>query len=730
MAFEGAGVDPESLYTRQTCIGSGSFGKVYKGVEKRTGQSVAIKVIDVENAEDEVDDIIQEISILSGLNSPYVTKYHGSYLKGSDLWIIMEFCSGGSCGDLLKPGLIPEDYIIIIIRELLLGLDYLHNDNKLHRDIKAANILLGSNGQVKLADFGVSGQLSATMTKKNTFVGTPFWMAPEVIKQSGYDHKADIWSLGITALELANGEPPYADIHPMKVLFLIPKNQPPTLEGQFSQQFKDFVGLCLRKEPRERPAAKELLKHPWIKRAKRTTYLTELIERHERWVARHPNRGREEEDDDEDSPREEGGNEDLWDFGTVRPLSKRGGGLGVMNASGLNARATSPVKGAMGSGVENEMGPPPLPPAKQGELSPGKAFQLNAAAQLPLPASPVRKPVMGSEPRTPGGRDEGNEVFATPATSSRPLGALVMTDAELQAKIERDMVREMSSLNFEDPKLAIVGAGTATGQSTATSLGHREFPDLPAHVKSSNGDGNNVIKPEGNDAALKQGRFDGPKPPGAAANSTWTGGARSAGLALDRESDFTRPNFPPRTSSVEPSNGLHGQGQARPLLSQGSQRIDQPMGSPLFSSASSSATASANGSPQKPPPDHAARQAYPPPQEQEITALSGVVIPALEAALHRRSYQLSLLNKRAAAQQNQAGRQVQMPGERVSQEELALKKQAHEQIRKLVGKTCRLMKEIDQWDKVGGEVGMGDGVAGFLEGVLEEVLARVEAEDV
>jgi len=109
-------------------------------VDKRTGQSVAIKVIDVENAEDEVDDIIQEISILSGLNSPYVTKYHGSYLKGSDLWIIMEYCSGGSCGDLLKPGLIPEDYITIIIRELLMGLEYLHNDNKLHRDIKGESI--------------------------------------------------------------------------------------------------------------------------------------------------------------------------------------------------------------------------------------------------------------------------------------------------------------------------------------------------------------------------------------------------------------------------------------------------------------------------------------------------------------------------------------------------------------------------------------------------------------
>ncbi|KAJ5120385.1 Ste20-like serine/threonine protein kinase [Penicillium bovifimosum] len=316
-------IDPETIYTKQTCIGGGSFGRVYKGLDKRTGESVAIKVIDVESAEDDVDDIIKEIAILSELNSPYVTKYHGSYLKGSDLWIIMEFCSGGSCHDLLRPGPIHEEYIAIILRELLRGLDYLHSDQKLHRDIKAANILLTASGQVKLADFGVSGQLSATISKKNTFVGTPFWMAPEVIKQSGYDYKADIWSLGITAIELAFGEPPYADIHPMKVLFLIPKNPPPTLVGNFSKPFKQFVELCLRRDPRERPSARELLELPFLKRAKRTTYLTELIERAERWQITHGSRDEGDEYDEvepEQSRERLQEREDLWDFGTVRPV--------------------------------------------------------------------------------------------------------------------------------------------------------------------------------------------------------------------------------------------------------------------------------------------------------------------------------------------------------------------------------------------------------------------------
>ncbi|KAJ9084849.1 hypothetical protein DSO57_1019775 [Entomophthora muscae] len=309
-------IDPEELYVKQEQIGKGTFGKVYLGYDKRTEQPVAIKIIDLELAEEEVEDIELEIRILSQLNSPHVIKYYGSYSKGTELWIIMEYCLGGSCADLLRPGAIPEPYIAIILREILKGLEYLERENKIHRDIKSANILLTASGEVKLADFGFSGQLTATQSKKNSYIGSPFWMAPEVIKQSAYDSKADIWSLGITAIELATQNPPHSELHPLRVLFLIPESKPPQLTGKFSKLFKDFVKCCLNMQSESRPSAKELLKHQFLKRAKKTSYLVDLIERNQNWTEQ-PGR------DVEANPNVEKSlkatvYEPTWDFGSVK----------------------------------------------------------------------------------------------------------------------------------------------------------------------------------------------------------------------------------------------------------------------------------------------------------------------------------------------------------------------------------------------------------------------------
>lgn len=266
--------DPRKRYVPECIIGEGAFGSVYRAWDLEHEMHVAVKIINLDECQDEMESIQQEVAVMSFLNSAHVAKLYTSFSVGPELFIVMEYVDGGSVRQLMEymGGSLPESMIAPIVRGLTEGLTYLHSSNKLHRDIKAANVLLTSQGEVKLADFGVSGTLTLTYRKRNTMVGTPYWMAPEVIRESAYDAKADIWSLGITCYEMATGMPPYADQHPMRALFFIPKSDPPRLPSAatgsssslWSERFQSFIERCLQTIPAERATAKELLEHPFL----------------------------------------------------------------------------------------------------------------------------------------------------------------------------------------------------------------------------------------------------------------------------------------------------------------------------------------------------------------------------------------------------------------------------------------------------------------------------------
>ncbi|XP_031165785.1 TRAF2 and NCK interacting kinase a isoform X10 [Sander lucioperca] len=271
--------DPAGIFELVELVGNGTYGQVYKGRHVKTGQLAAIKVMDVTG--DEEEEIKAEINMLKKYSHHRnIATYYGAFVKknppGIDdqLWLVMEFCGAGSVTDLIKNtkgNSLKEEWTAYICREILRGLTHLHQHKVIHRDIKGQNVLLTENAEVKLVDFGVSAQLDRTVGRRNTFIGTPYWMAPEVIAcdenpEATYDFKSDLWSLGITAIEMAEGAPPLCDMHPMRALFLIPRNPPPRLKSKkWSKKFQSFIESCLVKSHSQRQSTEQLLKHPFIR---------------------------------------------------------------------------------------------------------------------------------------------------------------------------------------------------------------------------------------------------------------------------------------------------------------------------------------------------------------------------------------------------------------------------------------------------------------------------------